>query len=78
MYKICLALPRFRNDRKEAISKNITNLAEQFSQDNNICVSTFTPTRFNTEYSIQQTNFAEKQDYASLKTAITNLIIICR
>ena len=69
MVRICLALPRFRNDRKEAISKNVINLAEQFAQDDDITVSTLTPTPFKTQYPIKQTHFAIEQDYAHLSAA---------
>lgn len=78
MKRVCLAITRFRNDKKEAISKNFINLAEVLSEDNTLQITTLSPTPFGSEKKISQIYFDMQQDYASLSTALKNLFKVCR
>ena len=78
MYRICLAIHRFRKDRKEAISKNFVNLAEQLSLDPDIDITTYSPVLFSSEANINQDQLNRETKYSSLFGALINLFLICR
>lgn len=77
MKEVCMAVARFRNDKKEAISKNFVNLAEGFASGGYL-VSTYTPTRFETSLPIRQHYLRTESRYSSLVEAVHNLFRICR
>lgn len=70
---VILAIARFRNDQKEAMSKNFVNLA------NNLCqkghhVLTVSPTTFQSQQPIEQHSFRQQSRYESLIEGLGNLV----
>lgn len=77
MKEICLALARFRENKKEAISKNLINLAEGLTIKG-YPVATYTPTKFKTLHPIRQYYCRKNTIYSSLPEGFKNLYQICR
>ncbi|MDN3717480.1 glycosyltransferase [Vibrio breoganii] len=76
MDSLILGIGRFRNNKKEAISKNFINLAECFSRKN-IAVISVSPTSFDTDCDIEQHNFRKHSRYNSLIEGVINLVKTC-
>lgn len=72
-----LALPRFRPNKKEAISKNVVNLAEQLSNRQHT-IMTLTPVEFATQSTLEQCTYRTHSQYSSLVEALKNLHTTCR
>ncbi|WP_225874888.1 glycosyltransferase [Vibrio atypicus] len=73
---LILAIARFRNDKKEAMSKNFVNLAHNLSLNGHPII-TVSPTSFESNNMFEQCTFREKSTYESLREGVVNIIRMC-
>ncbi|MFA0000214.1 glycosyltransferase [Vibrio lentus] len=74
---VILAIARFKEDQKEAMSKNFVNLSESLCASGNDII-TITPTGFITSLPIEQFTFRQTSRYESLLEGANNLILLCK
>lgn len=77
MKRLVIATARFKKDKKEAISKNIVNIAENISTDNNINITTITPIKFSSKSKLNQINYRKESNYSSIYEGMINLLKTC-